>query len=470
MGIKVIINNQFTKFEGNPRALEALRKELSFRHPNAFYIRQKVKSSWDGMVNPLTKGNRIKTGLLEKALSILVDYEENYEVLDYRKHLEISTIPEVIGGLTLRPYQLQAVEKVVFHTVLEEPHRRGLLIFGVNAGKTLIFFAIHKTFVGAKTLLLVDNTVLYKQMVDDAKTVFGSEAGYMQGKNVKWGSFMVCMVKTLNNRLKDYRDILKTYNILLVDEADLGKSATHQSIYAELSHISVRIGSTGTAFMRELAKDRLRNMVMLEQFGNELMEITMKELEDMGVNTKAVIRILPGDKPQKKTFTFMDEFNDVISDNPHRKKRILKRILLNIRMGRKYIMVFNRFKQQTEDLYEYLKPLIPQGINIGYTHSDHKKGGDLDGFKNGTIHVLISSLYLKRGLNLPLIQVIINNSGGEFYANPLQILGRGVRKHSSKDKIFFEDFYDEGKYLKRHANRRVSYYKARNLTISDLRV
>jgi len=469
MVMKVTVNNHFSKFEGDPRILNLLDKHLEFNHPGAFYIRKKIGRNWDGKVHPLTKGNRIKTGLLDKALSFLSEYEDEFEFLDYRKEIIVKSIPEKVGSLTLRDYQKKAIEKVLFNEVFELPHPRGLVVAAVNAGKTAIFFGIHLAIKDAKSILMVDNTPLYEQMKKDAEMVFGDKAGSMQGKDVKWGDFMVVMVKTLNNRLGDYEEKLKEYNVLLVDEADLGATATHQNIYQTLSHATVRVGFTGTAFKRDLAKDKLRNNTLLEQFGEALFEISMKELEDKGVSTKSIIRILPGDSAPKSLpyASFDEEFNGVISDNPRRHNRIARRLHYHFKKGRDKIIIFNKFKQQTEILYGFISSGFPDK-KIGFTHSGIK-GDALDEFRKGNLNVLITSLYLKRGLNLPEIQVIINNSAGEFYSNPLQILGRGTRLHSSKTVVYFEDFFDQGKYLTKHSKRRLSYYKKEGLTIEDLR-
>ncbi len=466
MGVVITINNYFSNIKGDPRIVKSISEALKFRHPQAFYIKKRVGPHWDGFVNPVTEGGRFRTGLLPRVVELLHDLTDEVGLMDNRDPLDIQDIPTHIVGVELRDYQVEAISSIIHNLVLGEPFRIGLIIAAVNAGKTFIMMGLHMSLKGAKTLLIVDNSLLYDQMVGDAKKVFGDEAGYLRGKDVKWGKFTVAMVKSLNNRLKDYTKELSTFNCLLVDEADLGASATHQNIYKTLTNCSVRLGFTGTAFMRNLAKDRLKNNTLREQFGEPMFEIDMKTLEDIGVSTKTLVRILPGLKPRKPQFNFNDEFREVIADNPKRWKQIEKRLKLHWKMGRTRIMVFNKFKDQTEALYEYLKNRIP-GAVIKFTHSDNKSF--IEAFKRGEVNILITSLYMKRGINIPDVQVIINNSGGEGYANPLQIIGRGTRKHDSKGMLYFEDFFDEGKYLSTHSKRRLSYYKARKLRISDLR-
>ena len=41
----------------------------------------------------------------------------------------------------------------------------------------------------------------------------------------------------------------------------------------------------------------------------------------------------------------------------------------------------------------------------------------------------------------------------------LQALGRALRRHESKDKVFIYDFMDKEKYLREHSNARKRHYK-----------
>ena len=41
----------------------------------------------------------------------------------------------------------------------------------------------------------------------------------------------------------------------------------------------------------------------------------------------------------------------------------------------------------------------------------------------------------------------------------LQALGRALRKHETKEKVFVYDFYDQEKYLKEHSEERRKHYE-----------
>lgn len=467
--VTVNIGSVTTKFTGNSVALNKLREHLGFKHPDAFYIKQRVKYEWDGMVWPLSDTGNMKTGLLDKAMQFLYQYEDEFEIIDKRNHLEVGEIPTEINGHSLRPYQRSAIEAVVTNAVLEVPNPRGIVLTAVNSGKTEMMMALHKTYIGAKSIVLVNNTPLYNQLLETAKLVFPNTYGFMQGKKLRWGNFMIVMAPTLRNRLKVFKKELLAYNIVMVDECDLAGNKTYETIFNRLSHIGTRLGFTGTALLRNKASDRLRNNKMLEIFGNPLYEVTMKEMEDMGYSTKVIIKIIPGcERIFPFTPTFLEEFQKAAAD-AKRSERIYRRVKYNLSCGRNSIMIFTKFITQTEELYEYLRTRLGSNITMAFTHHKAADEKTLADFKSGKIMILVSSLFLRRGMNFPLIQVIINASGGAFYSNPLQIMGRGVRKDASKDKVFFEDIYDKGKYLEKHSKGRITIYEKQGLTIRDLR-
>jgi len=463
--IRMEINNNRTKLSGDIKPLKALYKHLSFKHPEAYHIQQHVKYKWDGMVHPLSNKGWIATGLLERVVNFLFDYGEyDFEVIDHRRMPEVGSIPDKVGILTLRPYQRESLELFLSHTLLDAPHPRGLFLQAVNAGKTLEMFALHLSYKDARTIILLNSSVLYKQMKQDLVSVFGDDAGWMQGKRIKWGKIMVVMAPTLKNRLKDYQSELLEYNILLTDEADLATNKVFKTIYTALSHISVRAAFTGTAFMRNLKKDSLRNNTMVETFGEVIHEVSMKNLEDWGHSTKLKIKLIKAPRVIRSYSDWMLEFKETAIYEEATHRLVLKRIKHNQKLGRRYILVVTKFIEQAEILFDYLKDKVKG--NIEYIH--HKKVGDsIDRFRDGDIDILISTLFIKRGMNLPLIQTIISVADGEFYTNPIQVIGRGTRLDKSKDLIIYEDILFNGKYLASHSRQRIKYYKGLKVEIKD---
>lgn len=469
--IRLEINNNTTKLTGNSEVLSDLYHTLKFKHPDAYHIKKYIRYYWDGFVYPISNKGVIKTGLLDTVLEITSEDELEYEVEDHRKIPIAYDIPTVIGGTKIHAHSVEVLKAIAHNELLPGcPHPRGIVLASMNAGKTLMMCGVHMMYRDAKTIILLESSTLYKQMKEDLSKIFPDSYGYMQGKKIQWGDIMIVMVQTLKNRLKEYESKLLEYQVLLTDEADLASNKTFETVYSKLHHMPIRLGFTGTAFMRQLAKDKLRNIKMLEIFGNVLYDISMKDLEDWGISTPVVMKSVWGNTGQVSTATdFKSEFDQLITFNKARHKKICKRVLYNLKAKRTHIMIFCKYIDQATETYAYLQPRIPKKYSIEVTHHKTKDSRIIEDFKSGKLNILICTLYLKRGMNFPWIQVIINASGGAFYSNPLQIIGRGVRKHKKKMKLYVEDIYDMGKYLEKHSKQRLKYYRDQRLTIRDLR-
>ena len=61
--------------------------------------------------------------------------------------------------------------------------------------------------------------------------------------------------------------------------------------------------------------------------------------------------------------------------------------------------------------------------------------------------------------NIEEITHFINARGMKSEIATLQALGRALRRHPSKDKVFIYDFLDKEKYLKGHSNARKRHYE-----------
>lgn len=472
--IKLTINNTVCRLQNNPKVVGMVAKYLEFKHPSYFHMQSLMNRGWDGMIRPMSKAGTFSTGLLPRVLEFLVktleDFDSEIEVLDTRiiPPLTDDPIPIKIGKLTLYPHQREAIESVLDNSLFGIPWPRGYIFAGMGAGKTLIMFGIYIAYGKPKTVIFVDNSKLYNQLKADLREIFPNEYGYLQGQSYQPGNIIIAMVKSSANRLKEDPHFFSDVLAVLVDEADLSANKTYKTVLGGCPEAAVRLGFSGTIFLRDLKKDKLLNNTLEERFGKIIYKINSKELSELKIIPKAIIKLIPGITPKQTFLDFKEEFDTVIANNPEHYKIVLARVRYNLLTHKSPIMVFTRFMAQTDALGIFLGEHL--NVRVEYVH--HKSVSDeviLD-FKEGRIPVLVCSLFLKRGLSFPLLKCIINASAGEFYSNPLQILGRGTRNSTNKDRFYFEDILDDGKYLSNHSKKRVLHYKREGYVIRDLRV
>lgn len=134
--VKIIIENcNNCSLDVSAKIGLKLYKEFSIKHPNAFYLRGKVKN-WDGMVHFINKGAQFKIGLLPLVVAKCKEFGYKVKVIDTRPKLELPKKPVTkIAQFDLREEQIQAVSSILYNKVENIPFHIGVIDYTVNAGK-----------------------------------------------------------------------------------------------------------------------------------------------------------------------------------------------------------------------------------------------------------------------------------------------------------------------------------------------
>lgn len=464
--IRIELNNNKFKLTGNLKVLNKVYEDMKVKHPNQWYLRPYMEPGWDGKFKFITDQGYAKTGLLPMVTSLIEKYGEEYNIIDKRNALEFNEIPIEVGEFKARDYQIDAVESIIYNEVGGLPFQRGVIGAATNAGKTLVAAMIYKSFKDAKCIILMNTKDLYQQFLGDMPRMFGDDWGYMQGKNIRWGDIMVCMTPTLINRLSEYRSKLAGYNIVVFDECHLITSKTNKSVISHLYNTSIRVGLSGTAFGH---KSPIKNMDVRAFFGEQVYTISNIELMDTGFSTPIVIKIIKGNTKIRIKGDYDEEYKQGITRSRERTRKSLQRTEFYLRRGCSPILIVGRYHEHVENLYRSFQARFGDRYRIAYIHHKIKNRKEiLDRFKKGGIDILISSLIIKLGQNMPLIRYMQNAAGGDSQINALQLVGRAIRIHESKKKVYYEDFWDEGYYLKRHSKHRLQYYMHQRFKVIEL--
>ena len=204
-------------------------------------------------------------------------------------------------------------------------------------------------------------------------------------------------------------------------------------------------------------------------FGYEVFNISKKEMVKKGYSSNLVIKINKGGEYDGERVDYKTEYDRVITYNTKRSGVIVERIAYNISRGRIPLMVVGRYHQHIERVFEIVKEVFGNDYVVEYVHHKVQDRDDIiTGFRDGRIDILVASLIIKRGQNLPLTRCLINAAGGDSEENVIQIMGRGERKPHTKTKTYLEDFYDEGYYLERHSKHRINYYHKQGFKVIKL--
>lgn len=462
------INNNKIKLNGPLRVLNELDKEFAIKHPNAWHIRQYMGKGWDGKQHYITEAGYIKTGLLPKLVKVIEELGHEAQFDDYRQPIPKWKLPEKVGEHTPRPYQYKAMEAILGNYIKDFHFPMGVINAATNAGKTTIAAGIFLAFdCKLPAVMIVNDGDLFNQFLEELPKLVGEENfGYVRGKDKNWNTFTLIMVQSVSKSIHEYALELSKFRICLVDEADLADNKTYKRVIEKLYNTNIRVGLSGTIYLSTLAKFKLVNENLRCFFGDEVFKITKREMVDLGFSTEIVIKIIKGNiKPGIKG-DFKAEYDELITRNDERHLVSVERARWNAERGRLPMLIICQFHEHIDNLYSvYIRELGRYYKIEKVYHTTKNRTQLFKDFRDGKIDILISSFIVKRGKNLPLTQYLQNAASSDSNATISQLMGRLERTDDSKSKVYIDDLFDEGFYLKRHSKHRINYYKKESFKV-----
>lgn len=477
--LTIILHNNKAQITGDRILINELRDmdEFKIRDPGFFWALKSGRTNgWDGYKRYITETGLIQAGLIPKLITILIQEKIKFGIIDKRDLFKDVTDITHVGDFELRPYQKEAVLAFLENKLVignkNLRWQRGILNEATNAGKNLIAAAIYSSFAGKRNgLFLINNKVIFNQAVVELTKLLGRDiVGSVSSIKTDWKKFNICMVQTLANRVKTVPQIkrdLANNDILIVDEGDevIGRKDTRY-ILDHAYNAPVRLSLTGTS---GLSKDKIKNQNEVAFFGPIIHKTTNKELVDQGYSAEPVIKIHMGNDDNYDEISWEEEYLECIVRNKNRNNKIWKRVTYNINRGRLPLLILFKFHEHAKYLMKVIPKVIKDSYRIGIAHGKIKnREYILKRFGDGKIDILLCSMIIRRGKNLPEMRTLINAAAGDSHANTLQIFGRLLRMAKDGKKKYLEDFYDEGKYIKRHGKHRIAYYKKQNFKVKEL--
>lgn len=454
-----------------------LYKDLSVRHPNAFYLKRQAKGKWDGIVHFINQRGIFKIGMLPKVVDLCKSYGLKVKVIDERKPLpKVKKVITKTTNFKLRPEQIKAVQAVVFNKVENQLFQIGVLDYAVGTGKTLIMTALYLTYKRQLRTLLITND---SDWLNQARTEFkeylpDEDITFIQGtkKIEKWTNFNIGMVQTLSRNIKKFQNELTKIDMVLVDEADLGGSKSYQNVLTHLWNTRVRIGLSGTIYLSKFKKDQLKNWNLEAFFGPKLAEFKLSDSTKKGYATPVVVKAIDY-KPyyhrwESEALNYKDEYDDTITNHFMAYNMAIDRVNYNLKYGRTPMLLVCKYIKHCEKLYKELNMILGDTYNIAYAHVNtptKQRNNIMKQFREGKIDILVSTTIIARGKNFPLLKSMVNCSGFKAEEKTIQFLGRLVRLHKSKSKAYLDDIQYPGHYLGKHSRARIRSYKKQGYKI-----
>lgn len=469
--IHIIIQNcNLCKLEGDINLLRKLYEEFKIKHPNAWHIQMYSKTKWDGYIKYINANGTFKVGLLQSVYNAALKLTDKVIIDDRRRKIGINPIiPKQVGNLTLRPDQYNAIKNILSNKIGGIPFLVCSANLSVNFGKSLVFASIYLSYKSkVKSILLLDDADLFEQFKTEFPKLLPNEKiTFVRGNNVyNWENFTIGMVQSISKNIQNYKEELESREMVLIDEADIIDNKTYQNVLMNLYNTTIRIGLSGTLYKGKLKKHLTHNMNVRCYIGDMVEEVKLVDQIKKGYSTPVVIKVIYCNYPPiEEPSNYHDEYKYYVLDNPMSYETILNRVNFNLSYGRIPMMVYAKYIEHANKIGEYLKKHLKNLKIEVVTHKSGDRAKILQKFREGGIDILVATVIISRGKNLPLLQYTCNVASMDAEEKTIQTLGRSTRKHISKTKAYLDDIVFPGRYNVRHGNHRKNYYLREDLKV-----
>jgi superfamily II DNA or RNA helicase len=448
--LKIIVkNNQsFLKTE-NKKLLTTLKKKYSAKVPGYNYSTAYKKRGWNGEKYFFSdKTGKFGTGLLSHILEDLTYLGIEYKIEDLREstHSEDISLP----GVTLRDYQESAVKKAL--------KAKGCIIKApTGAGKTLILGGILKALEDKRGLVFFTKKQLLKQTYDELRG-WGIDVGLAFGDGVILKPITLCTVQSIDKVIDTH---LESSEFIIFDEVhEFAKGKVATKVIKSFPNAAYRIGMTAT-----VPRDPMSRLNLISGLGSVIEEVEAKELIDEGFLTEPLIQIIPikdTGTVEDTELSYREIYEKFVTENDTRNDMIVELAKKIQQKPSRTLIIVKDLKHA-----EILHSNIPNSFKLEGKDDLGIRKKTIDAFKDDKISVLIGTTIMQTGIDIPEITHLINARGLKSEIATLQALGRALRIHKSKNRVFIYDFFDRAPYLEKHAKERIKSYKSLGLEIKN---
>ena len=449
--MKIVVDILKSKIQtDNPDLLDALYQLYSYKIQGAEYSHAFRSHRWDGKQHFISRSGVFRTGLLPRVLKDLKkiecepEIEYSRSIISEGYHHQIITI----DGFKYYDYQHELIEQGL-------SKMRGVIKSPTGSGKTLIMAGLIKTLKPRKMVILFNAKQLLTQTYDFlTKTCGMDNIGLCFGEGYIYGDVMLCTVQSIEKILDTH---LKETEVLMVDEChEFCKGKVTLPAIQSFPNAKFRFGFTATPPSENIARYSLEGAL-----GEIIQVVNTSELIEQNKLSKPIIQLIDRDytcSGVDEDMAYLDIYEDYIVNNKDRNNQI-KDIVNDIRSKneRARILILTKSLDHGRALENLLGGSCQflEGANsIG---ERYKAISRFRGHTNSS--VLIGTKILQTGINIEEITHFINARGMKSEIATLQALGRALRKHKSKDKVYIYDFLDKEKYLREHSLSRKGHYK-----------
>ena len=478
-------DNQFLRIDdATELELEQITISLTKRIDSWRFNPLVKRGVWDGYVSYIKDDKWIPAGLWRYVIQICKDYKIEVQINGIKRLIDPDINAEAFeewalkffdgAEITPRDYQIETAYNIL-------KFRKCLAELATSAGKTLISFLTVAYMLekkkAEKILFIVPNVSLVLQAHEDFH-----DYNYMNkvdlkiqqifaGKKIKSNKNVI--IGTYQSLVKKDKEYFEQFDAVIVDETHKAKSASIKTILQKCTNAQYKYGLSGT-----IPKDgTLDKLTLMSQTGPVISEVKASFLQEQGHIAKCLVKVIEmnyATDKQRQAFqelaqnkydskdVFSLEQNFVIN-NEGRLNFITSVIS---RIPRNSLVLFHRI-EHGKKIYEKLRQESNKRVFYvdGGTDKDIREEYKKKMEAGEEVVIVASFGTFSTGISIKKIHNIFFTESFKSEVIIRQSIGRGLRQHSSKDKVLIVDFVDNirtsewDNYLYKHGKARQAIYR-----------
>jgi len=471
---KIHTLNNYMKVEGPiPEILDKqLTKKFSYELKGAYFIKKNNPYANTTVKFWLSDCRMMPIGFLKGLKKTLKDYAQfkkmpgSIKQIEHRKFddLKVEMPDELQDGKELREYQFEAVEAFLKDKI-------AMIQIATGGGKSLVLIEILRR-LACSSIIIVHRIELLRQLKADIERSLGIEVGVIAEGEMDYKPITVATIQTIMSKFEEVKPFLNEVRFAAIDEAHMINHKSYWAVANQLKNTEYRLAMSGT-----LTRTDGNEMYLNAVAGYKCYELNAHKL----IQDEWIMR--PEIKFMKN---FMDEKNIKLTEITSTGDEINATEKYEDKY--KAFIVFNEERNQViQDIVDKHKDdkililtnridhgvLLAERLGAPFLQGETPKKERLqlmEDFKSEKLNILIATIsIMAEGLNIHLLQVLINASGLCSEIKNVQSLGRLLRKHPDKKGCIYYDFLDENRFMRKASWNRIRAFKSQghNVEIID---
>ena len=250
-------------------------------------------------------------------------------------------------------------------------------------------------------------------------------------------------------------------DVVINDEAHKARKGNQLSKYISKITTLHKFGFTGT-----LPKEKIDRWKIIGTFGPVIYEKNSKELRDEGFLTNASVKIIKLNHLKATKMGYAAELK-YLYNSPER-NALLKKVVS--KLNNNTLILVNHLEHGENLLQEFQI----DGKETFFVKGEMEVLERLQIVEkmeqsNNIVCIAMASIF-STGIDIKNLHYILFVAGGKSFIRTVQSIGRGLRLHSSKNKLVLLDFYDNMKASMNHVEERKSFYDDEQISWSETEI